>query len=205
MEWLYDFMDLPENLQRGLYVCRPIRGLSAFIMATVLLALCWLLWPWLWYFDIESTQVWTQQGLASLQPTLSNVGIPLGEMYRENVAWIITGTTFLPTIIELFTVRFASGGIKAARTLVMFFATFDLVTDWPRVSAFVDSFDVDIGIFAAPILFLLKVGLLLLASFGLQMLFIVFGLCSLALLLNARMVPVGRTHPSAARPGTIDV
>ena len=118
MEWLYDFMDLPENLQRGMYVCRPIRSLSAFIMAAVLLALCWLLWPWLWYFDIESTQVWTQQGLASLHPTLSNVGIPLGEMYRENVAWIITGTTFLPTIIELFTVRFASGGIKAARTPV---------------------------------------------------------------------------------------
>ena len=53
MEFLYDLMDLPENLQRGLLVCRPIKGLSAGMMAAVLRALCWLMWPWLWYFDMR--------------------------------------------------------------------------------------------------------------------------------------------------------
>ena len=206
MEWLYDLMDLPENLQRGIYVCRPIRGLSAAIMAFVLLALCWLLWPWLWYFDIESTSVWTDVALRSLQPTLANTGIPLSETYRENLAWIVTGTTFLPTIIELFTVRFASGGIKAARLLVLFFATFDLVTDWPRVDAFVNSLSIQAGIWTGIATFGLKLGLLLLASFGLQMLFIVFLLCAVLLLLNARQAPVGHSCATTNHAaGRIDV
>jgi hypothetical protein len=81
VEWLYDLMDLPENFQRGLYVCRPIRGLAAAIMAIVLFFLCWLLWPWLWYFDIESTQPWSTAALTTLTGTLSNAGIPIVGTY----------------------------------------------------------------------------------------------------------------------------
>jgi hypothetical protein len=193
-------MDLPENLQRGLYVCRPIRGLSAAIMAVILFFLCWLLWPWLWYFDVESTQVWAEQALTTLGATLYNTGIPAIDSYSSNIAWFITGTTFLPTIVELFTVRFASAGIKAARILVIFFATFDLVTDWPRVAAFVDQFGLN-G-FAA---FFLKIPLLLLASFGLQSLFLIFLICGFLLLINARSRPVGRAYPNSAPAGSVDV
>ncbi len=198
MEWIFDFMDLPENLQRGLFVCRPIRGLSAGLMAAVLLSLCWLLWPWLWYFDIESTLVWSQHALNALQPTLAHAGMPINDSYATNVGWFVTGSTFLPSIVELFTVRFASAGIKAARILVLFFATFDLATDWPRVSAFIDTYELN-GVVA----FVLKVPLLVLASFGLEMLFIVFMICGIALLLNTR-IPSGRHHPGAI-PGSIDV
>lgn len=180
MEWLFDLMDLPENLQRGLGVARPLRGIAAGVMGLVLLALCWLLWPWLFYFDIESTQVWTTLAMERLNQTIYGAGIPFSITYTENIAWIVTGTTFLPTLVELFTVRFASAGIQAARILVIFFATFDLVTDWPRASEFIDSFSL------GALGWLLKVPLLLLASFGLQSLFIIFLVCGFALLINAR-------------------
>jgi hypothetical protein len=198
MEWLFDLMDLPENLQRGLYVVRPIKGLAAGIMAAVLFALCWLMWPWLYYFDIESTAVWSQGALTSLTATLNNAGMPIAGTYTDNIAWFLTGSTFLPSIVELFTVRFASGGIKAARILVLFCATFDMVTDWPRVSAFMDAYN--LGAWG----WLLKIPLLLLASFGLEMLFLVFAICAVALLLNVR-APVGRTRPYAAPAGSMDV
>lgn len=198
MEWLFDLMDLPENLQRGLFVVRPIKGLSAAIMAAVLFCLCWLMWPWLYYFDIESTAVWSEMALNALGATLANAGMPISGSYNANLAWFITGSTFLPTLIELFTVRFASAGIKAARILVLFFATFDLVTDWPRVNEFIDAFD--LGLFGM----VLKVPLLLLASFGLQSLFLIFGICGFALLLNVR-APIGRRLPDAAPAGSVDV
>ena len=198
MEALYDLMDLPENLQRGLYVVRPIRGLAAAVMAAVLLYLAWLLWPWLWYFDLESTVVWTQQALATVQPTLGGA-MPWSEAFRQNIGWFVTGITYLPTLVELFTVRFASGGIKTARVLVVFFSAFDLVTDWPRVSQFVDGFGLN-GLLALA----LKIPLLLLASFGLQSLVIIFVACGAMLLLNVRR-PVGRQHPGIAPAGAIDV
>lgn len=195
MEFLYDLMDLPENLQRGLYVCRPIKGLPAGIMAAVLLAVCWLMWPWLWYFDIESTAIWSDAALRGL--TWGST-MPMSEAYTANLAWFVTGSTFLPSLIELFTVRFASGGIKAARVLVLFFATFDLVTDWPRVSAFIDAYKLN-GLIG----FALKLPLLVLASFGLEMLFVVFVICGVALVLNVR-TPVGR-RLNTAPAGSVDV
>ena len=181
MEWLFDLLDLPTNLQRGLSAVRGLRGLAAGIMAVVLLCLCWLLWPWLWYFDIESTAVWSQAALDTLGGTLHGAALPWGDSFTSNMAWFVTGTTFLPSIIELFAVRFASAGIKAARVLVLFFATFDMVTDWPRVSEFVDAYNVTglVGI-------LLKLPLLVLASFGLESLFIIFAVCAVACLLSSR-------------------
>lgn len=86
MEWLFDLMDLPENLQRGLGVVRPIRGIAAGVMGLVLLALCWLIWPWMFYFDIESTQVWTTLAMDRLNQTIYNAGIPFAITYTQNIA-----------------------------------------------------------------------------------------------------------------------
>ena len=181
MDWLFDMMDLPDNLEKALRIVRPIKGLNAGVMAVVMFALCWLMWPWLYYFDIESTQVWTQQAYNAVAGTLYNQSMPAYDSYAANLGWFVTGSTYLPTLIELFTVRFATAGIKAARVLVIFFATFDLVTDWPRTSAFIDALGLN-----GPLGFALKVPLLLLASFGLQSLFIIFLVCGYVSLLNAR-------------------
>jgi hypothetical protein len=191
MNWLFDLMDLPDNLQRALGICRSIRGLSALIMAGVLFFLCWLMWPALWYFDIESTAVWTDQAIQAMGATLSS-GAPLMDTYTSNAGWFVTGFTFLPTLIELFTARFAQGGIKVASALVIFFSTFDLVTDWPRVNEFINALGVE-----GPMGLALKIPLLILASFGFQSLFIIFLVCGFALLLQARQDrAVGRMAPA---------
>jgi len=192
MNWLFDLLDLPANLQRGLGAVRGLRGLSAGVMAVVLMALCWLLWPWLWYFDIESTAVWSQAALDTLGQTLHGAALPMGDGYTSNMAWFITGTTFIPSLVELFAVRFASAGIQAARVLVLFFCTFDMVTDFPRVSSFVDAYGV-----TGLVSILLKVPLLMLASFGLESLFIIFAICAVACLLNSRGAPVQGKHQGA--------
>ena len=44
-----------QRIVRGLVAVRPLRGLAAGVMAVVLLVLCWLLWPWLYYFDMDRT------------------------------------------------------------------------------------------------------------------------------------------------------
>lgn len=181
MNWLFELMDLPENLQRALDIAKPIRGLSALIMAGVLFFLCWLMWPALWYFDVESTAVWTEKAITAMGNTMANGAIPLMDTYSTNAGWFVTGFTFLPTLIELFTARFAQGGIKVASALVIFFSTFDLVTDWPRVSEFIDALDVNGMIGLA-----LKVPLLILASFGFQSLFIIFLVTGVALLMQGR-------------------
>lgn len=181
MNWLFELMDLPDNLQRALGIVRGIRGISALVFAIVLFYLCWLMWPWLWYFDIESTAVWTDKALQAIGATLGNAAMPGFETYTANAGWFVTGATFLPTLIELFTARFAQGGLKIASVLVIFFSTFDLVTDRPRVWEFVDTLGVD-GLVGLA----LKIPLLVLASFGFQSLFIIFLVCGGALLMQFR-------------------
>jgi hypothetical protein len=55
------------------------------------------------------------------------------------------------------------------------------------------------------VLLLMKAPLLLLASFGLQQLFIVFLACGIVLLLNSRGQPAGRKHPGFGPAGSMDV
>lgn len=203
MEWLYDLMDVPENLQRGLSAVRPIKGPAAALMAVVLFGLCWLIWPWMYHFDVESTAQWTALALERLAPTLGNTGIPGQSSYAENIGWFVTAMTFLPSILEAFAVRFASARIKAATILVLFFATFDLVTDWPRVSEFIDAFNITIG--GGIVALAMKVGLLMLASFGLQALFIVFLVCGFYAAMNAKARPGTRDAAEERRAGMIDV
>lgn len=181
MDWLFELMDLPDNLQKALGIVRPIRGVSAAVFAVVLFFLCWLMWPWLYYFDIESTAIWTERALMALQTALNSGVMPGASAYATYAGWFVTGATFLPTLIELFTARFAQGGLKVASALVIFFSTFDLVTDWPRVSEFVDTLGVEPLIGLA-----LKLPLLILASFGFQSLFIIFLVCGFVLILQFR-------------------
>jgi hypothetical protein len=193
LEWLFDMMDLPDNLERGLVIMRPIKGVNAAIMAAVMLGLCWLMWPWLWFFDIESTAVWSTQALDTLNGTLNNGAVPMIDSYASNIGWFVTGSMFIPSLVELFTVRFARGGIKAARIFVVFFATFDMMTDWPRVNEFIDGFNLGFWSLA------LKMPLLLLASFGLEMLFIVFAICGVVCLLNVRESTGAGARPAGVR------
>lgn len=104
----------------------------------------------------------------------------------------MTRTLSRPTLVELFAARFALGGLRVAAGLVYAFSLFDAVTDWPRVVTFMDTyrraFD-GLGIFAGVAFFVARLLWLFMASFGFEVLFVVFAVCTLALLLNSRCSP----------------
>jgi hypothetical protein len=180
--WFFDAIDLSENLKRGLSAVRTITGLPALILAFALSALCIGLAPLIWYFDVGATLDWTNIAVRHLAPT-----IPAQLAAYSSVFVLIL--TLMPTLVELFATRFALVGIRVAAGLVYAFSLFDAVTDWPRVVAFMDAyrgaFD-GLGIFAGLAFFVVRLLWLFLASFGFEVLFVVFAVCTLALLLNSR-------------------
>ena len=182
MDRFFDMIDLGANLQRGLNAVRSMHGLPALISAVPLGMVSFLFLTLAWHFDLRPTYDWTQIAIAKLQPTF------IGAL-ADYVGILIFTMTLLPSLIELFTVRFARADIAMAQWLVYFFVIFDWVTDWPAASDFVDGY-VNAGVFerlgvlATPAIYAVKIGWLMLASFGFEMLGVVFAVCTLALLLN---------------------
>lgn len=176
-------IDLGENLKRGINAIRPLSGLPALITALPLALVAFLFLSLAWHFDLKPTFDWTQIAVDKLRPTF------LASL-ADYLPLLIFTITMLPTLIELFTVRFARADIALAQWLVYFFVVFDWVTDWPAASDFINGY-VASGVFDRlgplywPAIYLCKAGWLLFASFGFEMLGIVFAICALGLLLNA--------------------
>ena len=180
MRWFLEFLDLSENIQRGIGAVRHVRGINAMIMSVVLVLLCIALAPLIWFFDVDATSDWTQAGMAILLPELPP------EM--QQMLWLIVmALTIMPTLIELFGSRFAIANISAAAWLVYMFSAFDAITDWPRVeqfwAAFRPAFDA-FGPFGLPIFWTIRAVWLFMASFGFESLFVVFGCAAVVCLLN---------------------
>jgi hypothetical protein len=182
MDRFFDMLDLGENVKRGLNAVRGLYGLPALITAIPLALIAFLFASLAWHFDLQPTFAWTAVAVAKLQPTF--VG-----SFADYLPILVFTMTMLPSLIELFTVKFARADIAMAEWLVYFFVAFDLVTDWPAASVFVQGY-VDAGVFArlgalAWIAeYAAKIAWLLLASFGFEMLAVVFGICALALFLS---------------------
>jgi hypothetical protein len=188
MEAFFDAIDVSTNIDRGLKVVRNVQGLSAFIMMVVLFGLCYILAPWIWFFDLDSTVVWTEMAMKQVEPTLpKQVASVLGTA--------VLGVTLLPTLVEMFTSRFASAGIKMAGILVYGFSLFDMITDRPRVWAFIDGFEgafEGLGLLEWPVSMAVKILFLFLASFGFEALFVVFGVAGIYCL--SQLKPRGRSR-----------
>lgn len=181
MRWFLDSIDAPANLQRGINAVRGTTGLPAFLFALALSVICIGLMALIWFFDISSTLDYTTTVTTLLIPTL-----PAQAMGA--VALVSLSLTVLPSFVELFTSRFALVGVKAAAWLIYAFSLFDAITDYPRVAQFWDAFRpgfAGLGWAAEPVMFVLGIGTLYLASFGFETLFCVFAGCTLALFLNA--------------------
>lgn len=180
MNWFLDSIDLSANIERGLAAVRGIRGLTALILAGALALICLALVPLVWYFDIDATLMASDAALNTIMPTLP---VEVAGM----VAFITLGLTLLPTLVELFGARFAAANIRVAAALVYLFSAFDMLTDWPRVvefcGAFRNRFD-GMGALAGLGFWLFRLLFLFLASFGFELLLVVFAVCALALLLN---------------------
>lgn len=182
MDRFFDMLDLGENIKRGLSAVRGLYGIPALISAIPLALISFLFFALAWHFDLQPTFAWTAIAVQKLQPTF--VG-----SFADYVPLLVFTLTMLPTLIELFTVKFARADIAMAEWLVYAFVAFDLVTDWPAAADFVQGY-VDAGVFArlgalaTPAAWAAKVCWLILASFGFEMLAVVFGICALALFLS---------------------
>jgi hypothetical protein len=181
MTWFYTAIDLTENLDRGLLAIRGVRGTTAFVLALALLLICCGIAPLVWYLDIDATLAWVEPTTQQIMPTLPGAVLP----YLSALVLVIT---FLPSLIELFTARFAAH-IPAAGALVFAFTLFDAVTDYPRVAALLAQYEsayAALWIFGIPLYWLSHPLLLFMASLGFELLLIVFTILALVLLMNAR-------------------
>jgi hypothetical protein len=88
----------------------------------------------------------------------------------------------------MFLLRFSVGParILGSALAVIVFSAFDLITDWPACSSLIDGLSITLRLFGFEwvIVFLLKAGLTILASFGLQTIFFVFAFCALYLVMQ---------------------
>lgn len=179
----YEMIDLSENLDRGLRAVKGMKGLSAIVMGTALFAIVLGLVPLVWYLDIDSTRWATERAVNVMIPQLPPDLVLL-------VSVIAVCVSLLPSLIELFGSKFAFN-IKFAGFLVFASSLFDMITDWPRVqqlmSAFSDSFDaVPLGL-GFLVHWALHIPFLFLASFGFEMLAIIFAVVGAVLLVNGFM------------------
>jgi hypothetical protein len=187
MDRFFDMIDLGENIKRAMRAIRDVTDIAALVTIgpTALLAI--LFTALAWHFDIQSTWRWSDVAVQQLRPTF--VG-----QFAEYLPVLVFTLSMLPTLVELFTVRFARADIALAQWLVYFFVAFDLVTDWPTASDFIDGYVASgvfdrLGLLATPAIWAAKIVWLLVASFGFEMLCIVFGLATLGLLLNLNRGP----------------
>src|SRR5262245_49972036 len=187
MDRFFDMIDLGENIKRAMRAIRDMTDIAALVTIgpTALLAI--LFAALAWHFDIQSTWRWSDVAVQKLRPTF--VG-----QFASYLPVLVMTLSMLPTLIELFTVRFARADIALAQWLVYFFVCFDLVTDWPTASDFMDGYVAAgvfsrLGILETPAIWAAKVMWLMFSSFGFEMLAVVFAIATLGLLLNINRRP----------------
>lgn len=187
IEWFFDLIDLSNNLKIARNWVRRQDGWPAAVLGVAFAVLAWGLWELSWRFDILPTWEYAKW-VASF--------LAVGATDQDRLAAIGFVITLMPTLIELTAVGLGRDGLRMVEYLVFIFAGIDLITDWPAASALIDGW-VQQGLFNGwwgPVAFageyLFKAGWTLMASFGFEMLFVVFAASSFMLFLAA--VPDGQ-------------
>jgi hypothetical protein len=187
MQQFFSWIDLSDNLSRALAAVRGIHGPGAYVLATALALITYFLAMLAWYFDIGATWDWAQPAVTTLSQYIPGEFNP---QVVTGVSALLLLVTVAPTLIELFTARFAVT-IPAAAALVFSLCLFDAVTDYPRVAEFLQAYKAQgvfdsLGILALPVYAIAHPLLLFMASFGFELLTIVFGFTALVLVAPRR-------------------
>lgn len=131
LDKLYEMMDVTEALSFALRWAKSISGIEARILACLFvvidLVLAWLTW----YFDIESTLIWSSQITDGVAKTLATDLL----VYVPIITLIIT---IAPTALRQSLSNLAGSGFQIAAAVIFAVGLFDIRTDWPRVKAFFD-------------------------------------------------------------------
>lgn len=179
MNWLHDLFDLGENLRRAIERVRHLRGAAARAQAINFFLICAAIFPPLWYFDLDTTSVWSVRAAE---------GLSVGPL-TEAAALIYILMLILPTAAELGLARFGND-VQIAEMLSITMMAFDAITDWPRfagaMQALWDSgFFAGLGFLARPIWLIAHFPLFLVATTGIELLFIVCLVCGIICLKNS--------------------
>jgi hypothetical protein len=153
-----------------------------------------------WLFDLRATLVASQSGV---QWIMGNLNLTAEWLIALNIAAAVTfALTLAPTLFELGGPLFARAGITIAQAAVYGLCLFDAITDAPVTHAFLQQYAASfatlpqvVSSIVYGITFLLW---LFLASYGFELLCVIFTVVSLKLLLNARQ-PQGRSR--SQQPG----
>jgi hypothetical protein len=171
-------IDLSEQLSVGLHNASSIaHGIPARIYAFVLAIIAIAMGALAWYFDYAATIIFAE-------PVISRVVGSIPQGYGIPVAAVAFALSVLPTAIEMFAPRLAARSFLIS---IAFYACllFDAATDAPRVKQTLALFDL------APVGLVETIGywvayalLLLFASIGFELMFVVCAVCALYLLLR---------------------
>lgn len=182
MHRFWDAIDISTNIRRGLTAIRGVTGLPALVLMVALgfinYGLFWLVWA----FDIGSTLNWSSRAAEQIN---AMVGGSAGAEIGQYAGYVVLSITLLPTLVELFGSIFAKAQIVFASGLVFALSLFDMLTDWPMVVQFFDSFTDAAdsgGAFGWLAFYLMRILWLFMASFGFEALLVVFSVCMVALL-----------------------
>lgn len=180
LEAFFNMIDLSDNLRLARNWVRKQDGVPALILAVAMAILAYGCWELAYRFDILPTYQYSRWVAAFIVE---------GEISRERVAFVSLVITLMPTLIEMAAVSLGRDGLKMVTILVFIFAGIDIITDYPAASALVEGW-MSQGLFngwwgwAAFIAeYSMKAGWTILASFGFEMLLVVFSASSIMLLL----------------------
>ena len=180
MNALLDIFDLGENMRRSVDGIKHLRGAAARSQALTLLLICAALAAPLWYFDLDPTSVWSIRAAEGISS-----GALAGAASLIYVLFLA-----LPTAAQFGLARLAMSGFKMAEIFAYAAAVFDAFTDWPRVVTTMQS-AWNYGMFEAfgPVArvayWLGHALLLLMATTGLELIFVVCLVCAVVCLKNS--------------------
>lgn len=178
----WDLLDLSLNVERALNAVRGLNRGQSIVMLVVLTIIEYCLGWAVYYFDYLPTYVWATQWAAKI---LAAASLANPELVVSYAAYLATGLTLLPTLIELIGIRFAISGMKIVGLLVWMFLIFDFVTDWPYVGEFLSVYKpylAGMGLWAIPAEWAMSILFTLMASIGFEVIFVSFGVAWIYLL-----------------------
>ena len=181
MTFLLSLMDLNAALRTAVAWARSEHGESARVTGIVFLLLALVFGFLSWYFDIESTIIFTRSLSTSILATLSLSVL----VYAQLILLLIAAA---PTLIRMSFSPLANRGFQLAAILVFMVGLLDARTDWPRTRAFFDSlwflFE-PMGIAARPAWFISRLVWLFFATDGFEICFVVTLVCAVILIRNS--------------------
>jgi hypothetical protein len=128
--WLWDLVDISENLHRVEKWVRTVdNGLPSALTALGMAVLLVMAAALAWTFDIKSTLTGLSTVRAFIIPTLP-------EQVMKMTGIVIFCLTLAPTLLELLTAGMAKENVKIIQIAIIGFTLFDVVTDIPVTYSF---------------------------------------------------------------------